>query len=203
MAQDTKQKAIIDAAIRRFAHFGVAKTTMSEIAADLSLSKASLYYYFPDKISLYAAVLKSITHAFAEAHDPELARETDPFKAVLLYLQRRTDFIIQYHNILEYLRTFTPANMPAELQDLFAGIRKKELQRLVSIFGLGVQSGKFQVGDVKKTAELFFDLLEGLRSSHLLKSPNIFPDKKQFLAIHKKETDFADIFLKGLTIKRE
>ena len=63
MAQDQKQENIIQAAIKRFAHFGVSKTTMSEIAADLSLSKASLYYYFPDKLNLYAEVLRSITSA--------------------------------------------------------------------------------------------------------------------------------------------
>lgn len=48
MSQDLKREAIIEAAIKRFAHFGVGKTTMTEIGNDLSLSKASLYYYFPD-----------------------------------------------------------------------------------------------------------------------------------------------------------
>jgi len=60
MSQDQKREAIIEAALKRFAHFGVAKTTMTEIGNDLAISKASLYYYFPDKINLYAAFLKTI-----------------------------------------------------------------------------------------------------------------------------------------------
>ena len=69
MGQDQKQEAIIEAAIKRFAHFGVSKTTMAEIAADLSFSKASLYYYFPDKLNLFAAVFKTITDASRERDD--------------------------------------------------------------------------------------------------------------------------------------
>lgn len=105
MALDQKQEAIIEAAIKRFAHFGVAKTTMTEIATDLSLSKASLYYYFPDKLNLYAAVLTTITESGAKEDDEKLENESDPFKAIQFFLKRRTDFIIKYHNILEHLKT--------------------------------------------------------------------------------------------------
>ena len=46
-----KLKLIIEASQKRFGIFGVEKTSMREIADDLKLSKASLYYYFPDKES--------------------------------------------------------------------------------------------------------------------------------------------------------
>ena len=62
MKSDDKQKenkaeAIIAAAQKRFALFGIEKTPMREIARDLRISKAALYYYFPDKESLYKSVL--------------------------------------------------------------------------------------------------------------------------------------------------
>lgn len=200
MALDQKQEAIIGAAIKRFAHFGVAKTTMTEIAADLSLSKASLYYYFPDKLNLYAAVLTTITESGAREDDEKLESESDPFKGIRFFLKRRTDFIIKYHNILEHLKAFSPAKIPAELQPVFTQLRKKELQRLTGIIEKGRQSGLFQIKDAKKTAELFFDFLDGFRSSFLVNSPNFFPDKRQFQSILKKETEFAVIFFNGLTI---
>ena len=203
MAQDQKQGAIIEAAIKRFAHFGVAKTTMTEIAGDLSLSKASLYYYFPDKLNLYAAVIRHITEVGTEADEAALASEKDPFKAILFFLELRTNFIFKYHNILEYLKTFSPSKIPAELEPVFTQLRKQELRRLTDIIDKGVQSGLFQIRDAKKTAELFFDFLEGFRTSILLNSPNFFPDKKQFQAILKKEVEFALIFFNGLTIKRD
>ena len=115
MAQDQKREAIIESAIKRFAHYGVSKTTMSEIAADLSFSKASLYYYFPDKLSLFAAVLNTITRPGNTGFEPELIHEKDPFKAILFFLEKRTDFIIRYHNILEYVKTFNQPTIPQEL----------------------------------------------------------------------------------------
>lgn len=200
MAQDQKQEAIITAAIKRFAHFGVTKTTMSEIAADLSFSKASLYYYFPDKLNLFAAVLQHIAEAGAQAHDEELNNEPDPFKAMVYFLQKRTDFIIKYDKILEYLKTFSRQQVPAELAPVFAHLRKRELQRVAGIMQKGMQSGVFKIADAKKTADLFYDFLDGFRYTFHATNPNFFPDKKQFQAILKREMEFSLIFLNGLTI---
>ena len=44
---DEKRSRILEVAKRRFSHYGLAKTTMAEIAKDLAFSKALLYYYFP------------------------------------------------------------------------------------------------------------------------------------------------------------
>ncbi len=200
MAQDQKQEAIITAAVKRFAHFGVTKTTMAEIAADLSFSKASLYYYFPDKLNLFAAVLQTIAEAGAKAHDEEIANEPDAFKAMQLFLQYRTDFIIKYDKILEYLKTFVRQQVPAELEPVFANLKKREQQRITGIINKGMQAGLFKIQDAKKTAELFYDFLDGFRYTFHATNPNFFPDKKQFQAILKRETEFARIFLKGLTI---
>ena len=46
-----KQAVILDAARKRFAYYGFSKVTMDEIAADIGMGKASLYYYFPTKES--------------------------------------------------------------------------------------------------------------------------------------------------------
>ncbi|HEY0039660.1 MAG TPA: hypothetical protein VGB71_03305, partial [Flavisolibacter sp.] len=112
------------------------------------------------------------------------------------------EFIIKYHNILEYLKTFSPSTIPTELQPVFAQLKKRELQRLTNIIEKGVTSGLFKIKDSKKTAELFFDFLEGFRTSFLVNSPNFFPDKKQFQAILKKESEFSTIFFNGLTIEK-
>lgn len=58
---DEKRVKILDVAKKRFAHYGLAKTTMAEIAKDLAFSKALLYYYFPDKNSLLRLLLKILS----------------------------------------------------------------------------------------------------------------------------------------------
>ncbi len=43
------QNFILDAAFSRFQHYGIGKTTMAEIADDVSMSTANLYRYFKNK----------------------------------------------------------------------------------------------------------------------------------------------------------
>jgi TetR/AcrR family transcriptional regulator len=198
--QDLRREVIIEAAIKRFAHFGVGKTTMTEIGNDLSLSKASLYYYFPDKLSLYAAVLRTITQQTEKKDDEWLQKESDPKKAILLFLDMRTDFIIKYHNILEYLRNYTPATIPPPLDSIFVHLRHRELRRITDIIEKGRTSGQFSIENSEKVAELFFDFLDGFRHTMFSRNGTVFPDKKQFQSILKKEKEFATIFFNGLSV---
>jgi TetR/AcrR family transcriptional regulator len=196
MSQGEKRAAIIEAAVKRFIHFGVDKTTMNEIADDLSLSKASLYYYFPDKLNLYAAVLKTIIQA-DEANNDVYLTEKDPLTAISVYLENRTKFIIKYYNILEYLKTLK-VNVPKELEAIFRSARTKELTVLNTILQTGQKARIIQVDDLKNTSELFLDCLDGLRYSMISDKINFFPDKKQFQTLLRREKEFASIFLKGL-----
>ena len=74
-----KVQMIIEASQKRFGLYGIEKTSMREIADDIKLSKASLYYYFPDKESLYKAVIEKeqkefitkISERVFSFHEPE------------------------------------------------------------------------------------------------------------------------------------
>src|SRR5690554_1595186 len=99
---DKKRTQILEAATRRFAHFGLAKTTMAEIAQDLSFSKALLYYYFPDKNALYAAVLEHVINRSVEEMDTALPNINDCQEAMMFVLDKRIEFITRYYTLLEY-----------------------------------------------------------------------------------------------------
>ena len=196
MAQDQKREAIIKAAQKRFAHFGVSKTTMNEIADDVSMSKASLYYYFPDKLNLYAAVIQAIVEN-EDASLKEYLNEPDSAKSIILYLEKRTEFLIKNYNILEYLRNLN-AGIPNELKEIFSMARSRELKVVVEMIQKGIKSGVIKTDNPPHTAELFLDSLEGLRLSIISHKTNFFPDKTQFEAILKREKELAVIFFRGL-----
>ena len=197
MAQDKKRESIIEAAQKRFLHFGVDKTTMNEIADDLSISKASLYYYFPDKLSLYGAVLKKIIEA-EQVIETALTNEKNVLKAIYKFLEARTESIIKNYNLLEYLRTIG-TNVPAELQTIFNAARSRELNLMMKIIANGAESKSLTLKDPQKIAELLIDCLEGLRLAAFSRKANFFPDKDQFYELLKREKGFVSIFVKGLT----
>ena len=65
--QDIKKEKILEAAYNRFLHYGYSKTTMNEIAGDICMSKALLYYYFPDKSQLYIDVMRRVAKEYLDA----------------------------------------------------------------------------------------------------------------------------------------
>ena len=196
MSQDQKKNLIIEAAQKRFAHFGVGKTTMNEIADDLSLSKASLYYYFPDKLNLYAAVLEKIIEA-EELNKEVYLTEKDPLQAMNLYLETRTKFIIEHYNILEYLKSLG-TGIPKELEPIFTFARSREIKSITTILEKAAASKKLLVPDAASLAGLFFDALDGIRFSVISRKTNFFPDKKQFYELSLREKELARIFIRGL-----
>ena len=52
---------IIEAAHKRFAHYGYGKTTMSEIAGDCKMSPGNLYRYFPGKLDIAERIAEGNT----------------------------------------------------------------------------------------------------------------------------------------------
>jgi AcrR family transcriptional regulator len=92
---DPTAKCILDAAAKRFLHYGYGKTTMSEIAADCNMSPGNLYRYFPSKLDIaetFARVLRgehleTLKRAIA---DPALS-PPDALRALL-----RTKFKLAY-----------------------------------------------------------------------------------------------------------
>ena len=73
-----KVQLIIEVAQKRFGLYGVEKTSMREIADDLKLSKASLYYYFPDKESLYKAVVEKEQNEFLDRISEKILNIREP-----------------------------------------------------------------------------------------------------------------------------
>src|SRR5215467_10649508 len=55
-AKNSVRDLIIDAAKKRFSHFGYAKTTMAEVSADCAMSPGNLYRFFPGKLDIAEAI---------------------------------------------------------------------------------------------------------------------------------------------------
>lgn len=55
---DQKKTDLLEYAALRFGKYGVAKTTIDELARDMRMGKASLYHYFTSKEDLYFKAIK-------------------------------------------------------------------------------------------------------------------------------------------------
>ncbi len=195
---DVKRIKILEAATRRFSHFGMAKTTMSEIAKDLNFSKALLYYYFPDKNSLYSAVFEYVIDKMIEDIEEVIDMGGD-FEEIMMYsIDMRVKIINQYYNLFEYTMKMVK-ELPDELEQVFKESYLREVEIIEKILKIGIDAGEIQVEDINETARILLYSLFGMRMGILKDMKNmLFPTKEEFDHILSLQKKMMKIFLNGL-----
>jgi len=161
------RERIIEAAAKRFKHYGYAKTSMAEIAADLQMSPGNLYRYFPGKIDIALAIAD---HAAEEQMDRLREAVGDPSVPMVMRLRNffHTDMVCTYEQIERDPRTFELAQIikterPAWINDRLA----KEREVIVTVLVEGVASGELDLDDVSLTAEMLQSALMKFRYPQL------------------------------------
>ncbi|MEI2272018.1 TetR/AcrR family transcriptional regulator [Sphingobacterium sp. ML3W] len=199
---DVKRIKILEAATRRFAHFGMAKTTMSEIAKDLNFSKALLYYYFPDKNSLYSAVFEYVIDKMIEEIE-EVIDKGGNFEEIMMYsIDMRVKAINQYYNLFEYTMKMVK-ELPDELEQVFKESYLREVEIIEKILKIGIDAGEISVDDLNETARILLYSLFGMRMGILKDMKNmLFPTKEEFDHILSLQKKMMKIFLNGLRYQR-
>ena len=157
-----KEKLILDAAENRFARFGFSKVTMDEIAQDIGLAKASLYYYYPTKENIFRAVIARKQDKFLE-NTKGILQHPDPAREKLkAYVRQRIALGNQLLNFSSLNSTFWQESKPG-FKDLFVAFSRQEMNIITTIVSEGKQNDEFEVASPEKTAELILHVLQGLR----------------------------------------
>jgi AcrR family transcriptional regulator len=197
---NSKINLIIEAAQKRFGVFGAEKTSMREIANDLNLSKASLYYYFPDKESLYKAVVEKEQEEFIASISKRILTIEEPGQLLCEYAVARLSYYRTLLNISR-LRLEAYSGIKPALRDTIRNFKEKEKEIVIKIFEKGISAGKFSIEDTDHTASLFLDLLKGLRVSVVTEKNTLFIEVEEYDSLLKNTVAFTEIFVKGLCIK--
>jgi len=153
-AQDATHQKIIEAAKRRFTHYGYTKTTMAELAADCEMSPGNLYRYFPGKLDIAEAICREASMQTAD----DLARILmTPGRTAA---ERLHDFLFMdlretFHKLEEDRKIVEMAQIvTAERPEFHNEGLKREREVLCRIIELGNMSGEFSVPDPEFAAEM-------------------------------------------------
>ena len=194
---DKKKELIVEGAIKRFSHFGVNKTSMAEIADDLSLSKPALYYYFPDKLSLIIEVADKISSTYLDEVESAFLKTESLEAALMALIEIRKNFFQKYF-MLHMEEDYSDAYLkdPALFKQM-QGIKDREVKIIAQGFQTCISSGELGEIDPVKTTELLVDTLRGL-SSCMRSEKMILPDSATLEQVYRKQKEVAVIFLNGL-----
>lgn len=188
---------ITEAAQKRFGIYGIEKTSMREIANDLRLSKASLYYYFPDKESLYKAVIEKEQEEFIKKISENIASIKDPEQLLREYTIARLSYFRTLLN-LSRLRLEAFSDIKPVFRETIIKFQEREKEIVIEILSAGISSGKFFIHDIDSTASLFLDLLKGLRVSVVNDKRTLFIDEEEYNSLLEKTIAFTEIFIRGV-----
>ena len=156
-----REEIILDAAQRRFASYGYSKVTMDEIAEDIGMAKASLYYYFPTKEAIFRSVVQHEQEEFlAQAHTTLQQKNTTEIK-LLEYVQLRLKLTERLNNLSHFHQQGWHDVKPI-FKDLFAAFAEHEIRCVTQILLEGKKSGEFHVEHPQRTALMILHALQGL-----------------------------------------
>lgn len=159
--QDQKRGAILEAALKRFKRFGLAKTTMDEIAKDLEISKGSLYYYFSDKERIYVAVVERIVSESFKDISGFLETAGSVGEVLDRYLSVKERILLEYHFLfgINMWVSDKPSSLMRQIGEM---VHQSEIRFISSWIRKGIGLGEIsEVHDPAYTADLLVQVLFG------------------------------------------
>ena len=154
ICKDTMRGRILEAAKKRFTHYGYSKTSMAEIAADLQMSPGNLYRYFPGKIDIALAIADE---AYDEQHVLLQAIASDKSRVAVARLHDvfHADMVETYAKIEKDPKIFELAQIiKTERPDWMNRQLARERELLNEILEDGIANGEFEIENVPFTSEM-------------------------------------------------
>lgn len=197
MVAESKKKQILGAAIKRFSHFGINKTTMNEVAEDIHMSKANLYYYFPDKTALVGSIIEFILEESEHLVNDIMEKESATLDTLYQFLDVKFQLFEKYY-MLFYNLTET-ANIVAEIgEEVVRRVFDREVANIRAVFKRGISKGELVTFDVQASSELYVSMMRGLAMYCGSCSSNPLLNKDSMQKIVEKQKMATAHFINGI-----
>ena len=196
-----KRTRILDAAQKRFAHYGLAKVTVDDIAADLGISKAAVYYYFNTKEEVFREVISREGNSFITTARKIIDSELPSAEKLRHYSLKRLTLLNQYAN-LKLIGLQTWLEMKPLLSDVLKSFMQKEISLLREILQEGVENGQFVCDDVDSTALLIIHIYLGLSKQVFMSFSEFSNYEEHFKKLYAEVELFISLLINGLKIRK-
>jgi AcrR family transcriptional regulator len=191
---DSTAKSILEAASRRFLHYGYGKTTMSEIAKDCNMSTGNVYRYFPSKLDIADAFVRGLRRdqlakLKLAADQPGLTpqgRLRNLLKAKFKLAYER------YHNRPKAFELST--EILTERPEFAVEWEEAECALIAGVLAAGEAEGVFAGGDHQRLAKIILDAVFRFTSSAVF-------HEGEFDALSAEMDEVIDLALDGLALR--
>lgn len=192
-----KKTQILDAAMRCMARYGVVKATMDDIAHELGMKKASLYYYYKNKEAIFIDALEREILTIHEYIN-------DSFKDGSTISEKLTLFISGFIDNLKKNSEILGLNINAMIDNhsiilkLHKQLKAKNCDYLSNLIQEGIDSGEFRKNDANKIAQFLRTMFDAHRMEVFRSISTVHLTDKDFLRMKQESLFMLDIILNGL-----
>ncbi|OGU60739.1 MAG: hypothetical protein A2V66_08835 [Ignavibacteria bacterium RBG_13_36_8] len=194
---DEKKLCIIKASMKAFAKFGYHKTTLEDIAEMVGIKKNSLYYYFPNKESLFHEMVLSE----ADTYFTEQMRILDTTLSSAEKVKRFMENAVRLHRdmkILHSIKEITLIEISEAAKTLLHEFKRREIDLLDSILKEGIKNKEFAKHNSIELAEELLNISRALEYRIYHSSRAKFLHEIDFGSIDKTTTIIVNLIVKGL-----
>lgn len=160
MVKKTREK-FIEVARQLFARKGVENTTMNDIAYASDKGRRTIYTYFKSKREIFNAVIDKESEQLLERLRMIVAQHVSPVEKVRQYVACRLQTMREIVSRNGSLRAGFFRDV-RKVDRARAILTRKETTLLIEILREGIETGDFAVTNVKETALIIVNAIQGL-----------------------------------------
>jgi TetR/AcrR family transcriptional regulator len=192
-----KEEQIILAARKVFARFGYSKTTMEDISVEIDMGKASLYYYFPTKESLFHAAILYEQDEFIKKTELLVNKQKNAEDKLKAYVEERLKFFQELVNLGTL--SYNPFNNKQSVSiKMYESFSEKEIEIVKSLIQEGKKNGEFASSIPSNYASLFVHLIHGLRLRTIKTLTGTSMDTKIYKELRNEMLMAIELFIKAI-----
>lgn len=194
LSASTREDQLLDIARRLFANRGFHATSLRDIAEEADISKAALYYHFPNKDELYERVVIQSLDALVQMVSGDVARAHTPTERVRAFIQSSAHFLDHHReHWLAGANAFREAGQ-TERRGVALHLRDSYEKLLRRCIAEGIETGEFRKMDAAMIARFLLSALNYVTRWHS-------PEGK--LSVSEVMDQFVDMALLGMTTRSD
>jgi AcrR family transcriptional regulator len=141
---DAQRQAFLDAACVLFIEKGFGGTNINDIADAVGVSRTALYYYFPSKESMLAALTEEVTEKASRLAQTVSRRDAMPPDEALRQLILQHAGLILAHPLQFRVVERSESSLPEPHRTAAGAARRAVLDHFVRVIQRGIDGGQFR-----------------------------------------------------------
>ncbi len=197
---DEKKALIQKAASVCFAKYGYSKTTLEDIAHSIGMKKSSLYYYFPNKETLFISTFSKEWQSKLLQIQAKVDNKVHGLERIKQYSLESANFfnnVVEASKISVQLILETRKSFP----EFFGEILKIDSRFYTKIIEEAIDKGEVKKCNPAKIAQIIITVSEAIKNNAFEQSEKIDGKKVEFNELGKDVVYTLDLILDGLKNK--